>query len=109
LLQQPAQKKLLASDKGKVRLCVPVALLRSAFGDAWQQAGFKVQLSVFKDATRIAGMRAAPSSGCALLMKSHPNLPQMVHVGFKFQDHCLCVVFASCDANARGVYNPQQQ
>jgi hypothetical protein len=38
---------------------VPLSLLSSVFGDAWQQAGFKVQLSVFKDGACIAGGLAA--------------------------------------------------
>jgi hypothetical protein len=31
--------------------------MRSALGDGWRQAGFKVQLSVFKDSARVAGGR----------------------------------------------------
>jgi hypothetical protein len=38
---------------------VPVTFVRSAFGDAWQRAGFKVQLSVHKDGACIAGRREA--------------------------------------------------
>jgi hypothetical protein len=52
------------TSKGLVRLNrhllgLPLCLLSSVFGDAWQQAGFKVQLSVHKDEACIAGMRVA--------------------------------------------------
>jgi hypothetical protein len=40
---------------GRLGLTMPPSLLRSAFGDAWQQAGFKVQLSGHKDGQCIAG------------------------------------------------------
>ncbi|WIA40904.1 hypothetical protein OEZ86_004564 [Tetradesmus obliquus] len=38
-----------------MRFLVPPTLLASAFGGAWQQPGFKVQLSVHKDGDCIAG------------------------------------------------------
>jgi hypothetical protein len=44
-------------------LRVPPSLLCSAFGDAWQQAGFTVQLSVFKDGRCIAGGQAGKQAG----------------------------------------------
>jgi hypothetical protein len=56
LLQPQVQGKLLASKAGQVRVTVPPTLLRSAVGDAnWQQADFKVQLSVHKDGACVAG------------------------------------------------------
>jgi hypothetical protein len=48
---------MLATRNGNVRVSVPPDLLRSAFEGDWQQAGFKVQLSVFKDGTHVAGRR----------------------------------------------------
>jgi hypothetical protein len=58
-VQPDTQKTLRASQSGQVSVTVPQPLLRSAFGDNWQQAGFKVQLSVFKDGARLAGRRSA--------------------------------------------------
>jgi hypothetical protein len=37
-----------------VGFSAPATLLKSAFGDAWQQPGFKLQVSAHKDGTRIA-------------------------------------------------------
>jgi hypothetical protein len=59
LLQPPEETKLLAARDGDVHVSVPATFLHSAFGNNWQQAGFKVQLSVFKDGTCIAGRRVA--------------------------------------------------
>jgi hypothetical protein len=59
LLQPIIPRKLQATQAGRVCVTVPPALLRAAFGGNWQQAGFKVQLSVFKDGGRVAGRRSA--------------------------------------------------
>jgi hypothetical protein len=63
LLQPPVQKMMRATEDGKVYITLPAKLLRSAIGDAWKQAGFKVQLSVFKDSTCMAGRRLAAKQG----------------------------------------------
>jgi hypothetical protein len=76
VLQPLMQRKLLATQAHQVRVYVPPTLLHSAFGDAWQQAGFKVQLSVHKDSARIAGRRVAASKHLVLLincMNNHHN------------------------------------
>jgi hypothetical protein len=43
------------TSKRRTYFKVPKVLLVSAFGDSWQQAGFKVQLYVHKDGQCIAG------------------------------------------------------
>jgi hypothetical protein len=50
---------LLKLSSHQLGLELPRSLLSSAFGDAWQRPGFKVQLSVFKDGACIAGGLAA--------------------------------------------------
>ncbi|KAF6251893.1 hypothetical protein COO60DRAFT_1464000 [Scenedesmus sp. NREL 46B-D3] len=42
-------------NTGMLYFAVPPSLLRSAFGDAWQQRGFRVQLAVHKDGACVAG------------------------------------------------------
>jgi hypothetical protein len=71
LLQPRKQKTLLVTQAGKVYVIVPGTLLRSAFGDDWQQAGFKVQLSVFKDGARAAGGRVAAQQGPCAADETH--------------------------------------
>jgi hypothetical protein len=63
LLQQQVQKTLRAAKSGRVYITVPPTFLPSAFGGDWQQAGFKVLLSVFKDSTCMAGRRVAAKQG----------------------------------------------
>jgi hypothetical protein len=62
-LQTLIERMVLASKAGKVRVTLPATLLCSAFGGNWQQAGFKVQLPVFKDSACVAGKRAAVVPG----------------------------------------------
>jgi hypothetical protein len=66
LLQRHVHQKLLASPDGRVLITVPRTLLCAAIGSNWEQAGFQVQLSVFKDSIRMAGRRLAARQGpCA--------------------------------------------
>jgi hypothetical protein len=56
LMQVPWGVRLAVASNDRQRCSVPASLLCSAFGETWQQTGFKVQLSVFKDSARIAGV-----------------------------------------------------
>jgi hypothetical protein len=78
VLQPVMQRKLFATQAHQVRVYVHPTLLCSAFGDNWQQAGFKVQLSVHKDGARVAGRRVAASKHLVLL-KMHKVSSQLVH------------------------------
>jgi hypothetical protein len=96
-LQPLIQKRVLAEQSGQVRLSIPPSLLRSAFGGDWQQAEFRVQLSVFKDNVCLAGRRVAARRVAAqqrLLTRSYQTISHLMPVSFACKG--LCAVCASC-------------
>jgi hypothetical protein len=61
-------------QRGHVCFCVPPSLLSSAFGgEAWQQRGFKVMLSVHKDGACIAGGHLCSASAGVLSNAINPK------------------------------------
>jgi hypothetical protein len=63
--------------QGLARFYVPPSLLSSAFGgEAWQQRGFKVMLSVHKDGACIAGGHLC-SASAGVLSNAYGNMPTL--------------------------------
>jgi hypothetical protein len=96
------QRTLLASKAGQVAVAVPPTLLRSAFGDAWQQAGFKVQLSVHKHGACMAGRQVAAKQWSCSADKSQRRKRNSVLPDSDVSFPCIyvCCLCLMCEAHA---------